>query len=226
MKSVTKTIQIPETLEDFTKIDVFIDSLARLNDESNIKNAHARIDDRFGDVQTPDDRVKAHAVLDFFTICLAMVHALNRMPLGAFDQTISGVISGVEHPYRKYAEMMWETLRAKNDNIYAYDVDVFPFCVHDLASIPMMREVYDMVAKAEKPRLVVKERYDVVKNLTGEKPDSDTMYLKCADGDLHFSRKAYNSYQKVRDFIDNRKVWMAANSMRDVADELDGVYNS
>ena len=128
MKSVTKTIQIPETLEDFTKIGVFIDSLARLNDESNIKNAHARIDDRFGDVQTPDDRVKAHAVLDFFTICLAMVHALDRMPLGAFDQTISGVLSGVEQPYRKYAEMMWETLRAKNDNIYAYDVDVFPFC--------------------------------------------------------------------------------------------------
>lgn len=66
----------------------------------------------------------------------------------------------------------------------------------------------------------------MVKNLTGEKPDSDTMYLKCADGDLHFSRKAYNSYQKVRDFIDNRKVWMAANSMRDVADELEYIHNS
>lgn len=226
MKSVTKTIQIPETLEDFTKIGVFIDSLARLNDESNIKNAHARIDDRFGDVQAPDDKVKAHAVLDFFTICLAMVHALDRMPLGAFDQTISGVLSGVEQPYRKYAEMMWETLRAKNDNIYAYDADVFPFRVHDLAGVPMMRVVYDMIATAEKPRLVVKAHYDVAKNLTGEKPDSDTMYLKCADGDLHFSRKAYNSCEKVRDFIDNRKVWMAANSMRDVADELDGVYNS
>ena len=226
MKSVTKTIQIPETLEDFTRIGVFIDSLARLNDEGNVKNARARIDDRFGDVQLPDDRVKAHAVLDFFTICLAMVHALDRMPLGAFDQTISGVLSGVEQPYREYAEMMWETLRAKNDNIYAYDVDVFPFCVHDLAGIPMMRKVYDMIMTAETPRLPVKERYDLAKNLTGEKPDSDTMYLKCADGDLHFSRKAYNSCEKVRDFIDNRKVWMAANSMRDVADELDGVYNS
>lgn len=226
MKSVTKTIQIPETLEDFTRIGVFIDSLARLNDEGNVKNARARIDDRFGDVQLPDDRVKAHAVLDFFTICLAMVHALDRMPLGAFDQTISGVLSGVEQPYREYAEMMWETLRAKNDNIYAYDVDVFPFCVHDLAGIPMMRKVYDMIVTAEKPRLPVKERYDLVNNLTDEKPDSDIMYLKCADGDLHFSRKAYNSCEKVRDFIDNRKVWMAANSMRDVADELDGVYNS
>ena len=226
MKNVTKTIQIPETLEDFTKIGVFIDSLARLNDEGNIKNAHTRIDDRFGDVQTPDDRVKAHAVLDFYTICLAMIHALHRMPLGAFDQTISGVLSGVEQPYREYAEMMWGTLRAKNDNIYAYDVDVFPSKVYDLAGIPMMRKVYDTIVSAEKPRLIVKERYDVVKNLTGEKPDSDTMYLKCADGDLHFSRKAYESDQKVRDFIDNRKVWMAANSMRDVADELEGVYNS
>ena len=226
MKNVTKTIQIPETLEDFTKIGVFIDSLARLNDEGNIKNAHARIDDRFGDVQAPDDRVKAHAVLDFYTICLAMIHALHRMPLGAFDQTISGVLSGVEQPYREYAEMMWQTLRAKNDNIYAYDVDVFPSKVYDLAGIPMMRKVYDTIISAEKPRLIVKERYDVVKNLTGEKPDSDTMYLKCADGDLHFSRKAYDSDQKVRDFIDTRKVWMAANSMRDVADELEGVYNS
>lgn len=31
---------------------------------------------------------------------------------------------------------------------------------------------------------------------------------------------------KIGVFIDTRKVWMAANSMRDVADELEGVYNS
>lgn len=89
MKSVTKTIQIPETLEDFTRTGVFIECLAHLNDEGNIKNAHARIDDRFGDVQAPDDKVKAHAVLDFFTICLAMVHALDRMPLGDFQNEVN-----------------------------------------------------------------------------------------------------------------------------------------
>lgn len=222
MKSVTKTIQIPETLEDFTRTGVFIECLAHLNDEGNVKNARARIDE----IQLPDDRVKAHAVLDFFTICLAMVHALDHMPLGAFDLTISDAISGVEPLYREYAKKMWETLRAKNSNIYAYSAEVFPFAVHKPENISMMRKVYDKIMTAETPRLPVKESYDLAKNLTGEKPGSDTMYLKCADGDLHFSRKAYNSYQKVRDFIDNRKVWMAANSMRDVADELEYIHNS
>lgn len=222
MKSVTKTIQIPETLEDFTKTGVFIDSLARLNGEGNVKNSRARIDE----IPLPDDRVKAHAVLDFFTICLAMIHALYRMPLDAFDQTISGVLSGVEPLYREYANKMWETLRTKQSNIYAYSTDLFPFAVHKPENVSMMRNVYDKIMKAENPRLPVKERYDLVKNLTDEKPDSDMMYLKCADGDLHFSRKTYNSDEKVRDFIDNRKVWMAAHSMRDVADELEGIYNS
>ena len=222
MKSVTKTIQIPETLEDFSRTGVFIDSLARLNGEGNVKNSRDRIDE----IPLPDDRVKAHAVLDFFTICLAMIHALYRMPLDAFDQTISGVLSGVDPLYREYAKKMWETLRAKPSNIYAYSTDLFPFAVHKPANIFMVRKVYDMIMTAENPRLPVKERYDLVNNLTDEKPDSDIMYLKCADGDLHFSRKTYNSDEKVRDFIDNRKVWMAANSMRDVADELEGIYNS
>ena len=54
----------------------------------------------------------------------------------------------------------------------------------------------------------------------------ECLYIKCADGYLNFSRKTYEQSKTVHFYIDNNKAWMAEHSMRDVADELEGVYNS
>ena len=52
------------------------------------------------------------------------------------------------------------------------------------------------------------------------------MLIKCSDGILHFARQAYDQCESVRNFIDSSTEWMAENSMRDVADEIEGVYNA
>ena len=51
------------------------------------------------------------------------------------------------------------------------------------------------------------------------------LYIKCADGYLNFSRKTYEQSQSVHFYIDNNKAWIEEHSMRDVADELEGIYN-
>jgi hypothetical protein len=53
----------------------------------------------------------------------------------------------------------------------------------------------------------------------------EKLYIKCADGFLDFSRKTYEQSKSVHFYIDNNKAWMAEHSMREVADELEGVYN-
>ena len=53
----------------------------------------------------------------------------------------------------------------------------------------------------------------------------ECLYIKCADGYLNFSRKTYEQSNPVQCYIDNNKAWMAEHSMREVADELEGVYN-
>ena len=51
------------------------------------------------------------------------------------------------------------------------------------------------------------------------------LYIKCADGFLNFSRKTYEQSKSVHFYIDNNKTWMAEHTMREVADELEGIYN-
>lgn len=53
----------------------------------------------------------------------------------------------------------------------------------------------------------------------------EKLYIKCADGYLNFSRKTYEQSQSVHFYIDNNKAWIEEHSMRDVADELEGIYN-
>jgi hypothetical protein len=53
----------------------------------------------------------------------------------------------------------------------------------------------------------------------------EKLYIKCADGFLDFSRKTYEQSKSVHFYIDNNKTWMAEHTMREVADELEGVYN-
>lgn len=52
------------------------------------------------------------------------------------------------------------------------------------------------------------------------------MLIKCRDGILHFARQTYDQCESVHEFIDSNTEWMAENSMRDVADEIEGVYNA
>jgi hypothetical protein len=53
----------------------------------------------------------------------------------------------------------------------------------------------------------------------------EKLYIKCADGYLNFSRKTYEQSQSVHFYIDNNKAWIEEHSMREVADELEGIYN-
>lgn len=50
------------------------------------------------------------------------------------------------------------------------------------------------------------------------------MHLQCSDGVLNFARQAYNESKLVRDLIENQPEWIASHTMRDVADELEGLY--
>lgn len=54
--------------------------------------------------------------------------------------------------------------------------------------------------------------------------ENNTLYLQCSDGTLHFARQAYNESELVKDLIDNCKGWIASHTMRDVSDELEGLY--
>ena len=53
----------------------------------------------------------------------------------------------------------------------------------------------------------------------------ENLYIKCADGYLNFSRKTYEQSQSVHFYIDNNKAWIEEHSMREVADELEGIYS-
>ena len=53
----------------------------------------------------------------------------------------------------------------------------------------------------------------------------DNMDIKCSDGYLNFSRKTYEQSKPVQLYINNNKAWIAEHSMREVADEIEGIYN-
>lgn len=140
MRKIIKTLELPETLEDFKKNRIYDKERSVLDAAWNINVTRTRIQK----YDIASDFVKAGRVLDLFVTCGAMLRTLKKMPLDVFGVKMEEAIDRIEAPYKEYVGKMWDYLRHYNRDWYMRDIEMFPYEVDE--DVKEMRKTYKQIA--------------------------------------------------------------------------------
>lgn len=125
MKTVTQTLEIPESKFDFLEMPLFQQEYKNLNTAWNITVSRTRISRRMtGVIQK-----RAEAVLELFVLCGAMLRTLKQLPLEVFDVSIDTAIENLDKPYSEVVREMWDYLKHYPNDWHTRDIEMFP--IHD-----------------------------------------------------------------------------------------------
>lgn len=140
MRKIVKTLELPETIEDFKKNKIYDNERSVLDSAWNINVIRTRIQ-RY-DIAA--DYVNAGRVLDLFVTCGAMLRTLKKMPLDVFGVKMEDAINRIDAPYKEYVGKMWDYLRHYDRDWYIRDIEMFPYRIDE--DVKEMRKTYKQIA--------------------------------------------------------------------------------